>query len=867
MYKDDKKAIIIMKKYSVVFSFIIASFAMLLMLFLSGMLGNGKYVILRGDLLEQYVGDIRMFARSLRAGESPFFQYCVSMGFPAVLPIALEVINPFNLLFLLFYNSDVNLITVIIIILKTGVIAASFHFFMKKIYRSDFVPSVIISVFYSMCGFVVVYGTISFFWMDVLYIFPLCAVAVNKAVHGNKYHFLIPVFSYAFITQFFMGYLTGIFGLLYFLLILFIEKHEMNFKMKMKEIAKFFLVSFIAVLISGIVWVPVASFLLRYNATDRTSFSGLQIGWMEILNNLFWGEFQNLKHAPYIYCGIPCLVVSPFYFINNKINRREKIIYGSLLLFFFLGCIVGFLYQFLHGFDAPDSFYYRFSFIISFLLCIISCRQIPYMKEVGSGKFIIWILALCLLYLVEERLQLLEIGGLSNNTPYYFVINFALIGLWTGLYALYEKSRKNRKAIIAVIVLFSVLETALNGYVCIFSNNAMENSGVTYKEFKEWEREYTIALNNIRNQENGQDFYRINFWGDLTHNSDSYWGYNGLTDFCTAENEQLRNILGDFGFYTYKRSTYATGITSVMEMLLAVKYSGRLYSEYATEGKNYNPELYQSKYYLPIGYMADKAVLEDLPLGENVFENQNILVKSLSGVENVFERVPDERIERKEEGLTISADNNLLSGYGEMYFIANDVYEPVYLQIEQQRKLENGIYFGSFENMVSPYDSMVSIPFSVKMNKTEDGRQFVSLWSDYDFRGELSISGVNIYSLNEERLQEAYNILNQERFNITECKNGIIKGVVKVGNADKILMTSLPVSDGWKVYLNDKQIEPLKAVNGTFFAVSFPNEGEYIVEFRYSCPGLKAGVIITGIGVLLATIYFCINRLYVERNA
>ena len=120
-------------KYSWVISMLLSAIAVFLLLLCTGMAGNGKYILLRGDGFDQFMGDIRMVTHSILNGENPLYQFCVSMGFSAVLPIALEVLNPFHLLYLIFHKADFNLITIIIVLLKAGAIGTSFHIFARKI--------------------------------------------------------------------------------------------------------------------------------------------------------------------------------------------------------------------------------------------------------------------------------------------------------------------------------------------------------------------------------------------------------------------------------------------------------------------------------------------------------------------------------------------------------------------------------------------------------------------------------------------------------------------------------------------------------------------------------------------------------------
>ena len=306
-------------------------------------------------------------------------------------------------------------------------IGASFHLFARKICKTDVFWATIFSLFYSMSAFPVLYGTVYIFWLDVLYIIPISAIAVNKALYEKKSSLLTIVFSYIFITQFYMGYLTGIFGFLYYFILLFTNHDKFKKKEIIHSVIRFAISAVNAILIAGFVWIPVLVFLLKYNPSDRTAFSDPQIGLLEVVNNLFWGEVQTAGWAPYIYCGIPCLLLLMLFFLNRKILIRDKIEYGVFLLFFVLGCFLIPLYRLLHGFDAPDSYNYRFSFIISFIVCAIACKQIAYISDIKKKYLCIWVVFLMAIYLLEGRLERFEIGDASSNTGSKLIVNLVMM--------------------------------------------------------------------------------------------------------------------------------------------------------------------------------------------------------------------------------------------------------------------------------------------------------------------------------------------------------------------------------------------------------------------------------------------------------
>jgi uncharacterized membrane protein YfhO len=83
--------------------------------------------------------------------------------------------------------------------------------------------------------------------------------------------------------------------------------------------------------------------------------------------------------------------------------------------------------------------------------------------------------------------------------------------------------------------------------------------------------------------------------------------------------------------------------------------------------------------------------------------------------------------------------------------------------------------------------------------------------------------------------------------NVEEFTNGI-RGTVNL-KSNKIMLFSIPYSEGWTAYVNGKKTELLRA-NTMFMALPL-KAGFYNIELRYFTPGLQIGIILSIIGFLL----------------
>ncbi len=826
--------------------------AMYIMLSYSQLLSTGKYVILAGDALEQNVAFIRMVCRNILNGESPFFSFDYFLGFNTSIPLAWYAMSPINILYLLFSKADVNIITAVILVLKSAAAAAAFQIFAAKVLKAERLPSVLFAVFYSMCGFVAVYGMYHFIWLDAVYLLPVVALGIYYAVEKNNYVILTIAYAVAFISQFYMGYMVGIFSLLLFVLLLIANK-EKGKKYILGSVGKYALSLLVSILLSAFIWVPVLVFLLHNRATDSTGFQTLRATIFDIFNNLFFGQFQGSEFAPYIYCGIPTLLLLPFYFLNSRIEKRERIIYGILTGFFVLSCLIQPLYVLMHAFDAPDGYFFRFSFIISFLLCVIACRQSGFLKEMKRKGLVIWCTVLFVIYIAAFIIQRFTIPGGSRNNLINLLINALIIGIWIILGIQFIKNSAKRVFKI-LLLLIMMLEVIANG--AVRTNHPSSSSEFVKDEYYySWSNNMLATVEALKTLDAENEFYRVSFFDDLMSNSDSFWGYHGVTDFATGENEQLRRFMKNMGLFTLTRSEYPTGLTPTLEMLLGMKYRCRLFTISDVAGLDVQPRVEINDYWLPLGYMVEDTAKNETEFCGNVFENQNAVIRNLSGVDEVFREVPKELTEVEENGLKLVNETDIVKDGDEdmnIIFRAHDIANDVYIQPDVVEPAAGIQYMSSCQNIAKQSDLNISPGYAAKLWKSEN-ENYIMVQAGDVFPGELKTNGIYLYELDEEQFGKAYESLSREVFRVEEYKNGYVKGNVKVEGERRVLFTSIPYAEGWTVRINGKEASLVPLVNGVFMGVELPDCGTYEIEFIYHCPGVKLGVILSLAGLLIAS--------------
>ena len=864
MEHNEKKKVIpaINERYYFIPAFFAGCLFMYLFLSFSGLLTSGKYCMLSSDSLEIYVPNIREMCRNILNGENIYYSWSHSMGMNMSLSLAFYgAFNPFNLLYLIFFHADPNIITAVIVILKTGLAAMTFQLFSSRGLKITNFSSVFFALFYSMCSFQVSFDVVNFIWMDALYMFPLVFLSLYYLAEKGDFKPLCLCYAYLFITQFYMGYVTGIISTIFFIgSIWLLEKKVKVYKF----ILGFLAAGLISVMISASVWAPALYYLINHSTSDATDFLKSQLNLLDVYNQLF---FSNNSGAygifPNIYCGIPALILVPAYFLYAKNKKKEKILYGVVLLFIALAFVVPPIYVFLHAFDAPDGWCNRFSWAFSFLFCTVALMGFREIERIGI-KFLIVLISVNMLIYSGEIFWIKHrfASGERVNTPIYLLVNLGLIAVWGGfLLYLKKNNSKNIQTIAIACLLLAGIECAANGYTSYLKNGDFHArlEEFLYYGYLEEQRSF------LKTMEEDKSFYRADYPGSIVINSDTDGGYKGISDFETVENENVRTALRHLGIATSPRVVYADGFTPVTDMLLSVKYRMKaneknIFYQIMPEKK---PPLRIEKLREPLalGFMVCESVKE-VEFYDNVFENNNRLLAEMIGEEStqVFECLDSKDLDAVSDGIFVEKrEDGSFAFFSEregtnkvdLVMEPNGISEtnPVYIYFDNTESVSvsgSMIISGDTENL-SSNGGIISVSY-IKQFEKENDRLKVSIYS-YGINKQR-VKAVYTAVLLEPELKKVYEKLAGNQLDVWEYSNTYIKGFVHASEDKTLLFTTIPYDKDWEIMVNGQRIEGIPLLDGAFTGIELPGEGDYTLEMRYHFGWLKEGLLLSVIGIL-----------------
>lgn len=875
------------KNIDVIIAFLLCGISMYLFCRISVTRYPSQSTLLTGDAMGQYFPAICSFVRNVWNGQSLSYSWSLFLGMNATAYYGTYVGGSFvNFIYLLMPWMSPEGYFCMALTLKTAMAGACFAYFCKKVLGIDGMIPVFFSLFYSMCGFQLGINVINIIWMDAMYLLPLLVVFLTDFLKYGKWKGLVITYAYLFLCNFYMGYIVGFFSALYFIMYAFFYKKNVC-KIHKNYVSLFFRYAsqvLLAVAMAAFVILPLAMFLMTKNPADSTQAnSGLvQHDLLLLFSRFFFGiEVSNFVLLPYLYVGIPTFMLLIVFFISKEIEKKEKAFWGILVFLMILPCMVLPLYMFWHGFDNPDSWYHRFSFILAFLCAAIACKAATALKKYKKKTLVI-------IGMVElfSSVGIILYGAMNNkHQPSQMLIwNIVLILIWLALLVnMLSLKGKKRKIVKGVAILFAMSEVIING--CLEDRFFQDRATLQV-----WCDE-NISASQLLHQD--PSFYRVCNLNSINFNTDTWMGFMGFGDFWSFENYECKNALGKLGMFVSPRVLKDDGLNPVTQLLLGVKYNVRNSGE--QDMNMAGAGVAQYPYFLGLGFLVRDDLLtlslndnyvdreyepevekydeaffmkENIPLPEedvenggveNVFVNCNELLQSMTGVGNIFVRLPQEEIIIEEHGITLGRkgeDYFLLGDYSDeetkwIDFSVAAINQDIYVAFEGNNEISTSDMPWLY-NYYNPVDGgVVGVRYSKSLEQVGDKKVCTVAMAKGTTRNYVAFKEMQFYYVDWNAYQVAYEALSQHQLELTEFKNGYVRGKVQVPSTDQILFTSIPYDSGWKVMAGGEKVETVSLLDGAFLGVKFPSEGTYDLIFEYHAPGAMVGKMISVIAWLL----------------
>lgn len=876
------------KHYPIIAFIITAVVEALIFVFCNIFIG-GEYVIARSDMAQQYIPFIRYFSDALKGNRGFFYTWGLDFGMGTAGTFAYYTMSPLNLLYLFSTDSNVMAITTIVIILKSSLAAAFFQVFSSKLIKRNVFESVLFAVMYGLCGYSVCFY-FNIIWTDALYIFPLIMLGAYKLIKEDKMGLLLAAYFIQFLSNFYIAYSVGI---LSFILIAFYYVYsfkERTRKSNFMVVIKYLVCVITPLLLTAFFWLPGVYQIISNLEPMYADYNIWQSNPILMLNNMTLGQMQTLSAVvPYVYSGLLSVLLLPMYFINRHIPKKEKILSASAIVVMLLTFFVPSIRYFMHAFNNPEMFAYRYSFVFSFIVCLIGCRQIPFIRKVNWKTILITVLAVAAVFAVSGYIFDSKLDRFlnCNNLPNAF-FNAVLIAAWIAVIAAYKK-KFNLISIRGIAVALIAAEMILNGVICI---NNMEHKPEEKEFFDYCSKLYNNTFDEIELL-NTEKYYRVNLKARRQRNIGALQDVNSVSYFNSVENMNTNRALSKLGIARHIHLIDGFGLMPITESLLGVKYvingdtevvGEDVYNTYELQENNLISDRPVGKCFyrvndraLSLGYMVDNAIT-DYSFEKSPFANLSNLLSAMTGEKiDCFEDTSAKlscvngnyafcnENQNAEYLDTFDADTVTVlqhnAGHEKetavfSYTVENND-KPLYIYLAQKRfagisdtsdvvTINTPDETGAYEYMIIPLDI---VPAQiVKVGHNAEGRyQFDIELPDYVSSEYYEEQFFEYYD--DTQFEKAYDILSEHQWNITEFKDGYVKGTIEA-DKDGIMFTSIPYDEGWTVYVDQKAVDKEALLESAFIGVQLP-AGKHQIEMVYITPKIKMGTALSIAGLLI----------------
>lgn len=592
-------------------SFCIPVLGMLLILKSRGFYPFKEDTLFVLDMQDQFME----FLASLRyipgGDNSVFYSWARSLGGSYIGLFAYYLANPLSWITVLFPVEQFHAAVLTLTLLKVGCCGLTFSVFASYLWKRHYKGSkadsgnsndswnrfilVPMAVSYALISYNIIFSS-CLMWIDGVIMLPLILLGVEKILEGRKGSWYLFSFAAACVFNYYTAYMAGLFAALYFVFRAAVLVSGRTWKKYFSAAVRFAVTTFLAAGLAAPLLVPTIADLSSGKFVTDQNFAEKYINFpfFDLL-----GQFQNGAYSgvlpiyddavnmPNIYCGYAALLLTLLFFLLPRISLREKLAAGALLVVLICSFYFVPLNLIWHGLAYPNSYLYRYSFVMSFFLLYLAVR------------------ALC-------AMPFYKIPAIWQRRP---VFECAVLLLMAGV----------------------ALDMGLNGRSLFYA--LQDEFGYDdVSVFTDFLSGTQPLVEDI--QERDQGFYRVNQGYEYSKNDAMLLGYNGMSHYSSTFNAAVNELTLRLGMAQDWFYNTGYGSTPLTDSLLAVKYilrDGSVPDFYTRlEETPQGTASYYNEHALAIVYSAPFSGTETALQEDSPFENQNTLLNQIAGTEEEY---------------------------------------------------------------------------------------------------------------------------------------------------------------------------------------------------------------------------------------
>ncbi len=850
--------------------------------------------------------------------EIPLWDFNIGMGGDVLTSLNYYVIgDPLNLIAVFFKNEQLELVFQLLILFRLYLAGLAFSLFCRKIGfqgRGTMVGAFI----YSFSAFALYTSCMYAAFPNVLIYLPLLLLGIEKVFRRESRFMLLFIVALCLISNFYFSYMLAALSVVYFFLRYFVVNRYVlrrNGSKGRKPVVKDLLYQvgrmippvIGGALLSCVILLPVLYAFLHQGrgagqVLEKYLFYDLR-DYIELLGSAFSpkisSNFNLMGYCPIVFFA----VLLAF----QKIHRRKRIKYVLRAAFVVCGiflCVPVFGYA-LNGFAYLNN---RWIFGLAFLSAVTVAVFFDELLEMNRKKQVVLVLGTAVYLLLYVFSYQMHTMAISVGLVWLLVF---LIWLLAGEKVLISRNR--REIVLAAVCLLCI--THFGSFFFSPRNTEILQTKLNAGEIQDLEEKKSAgAVKCIRDD----SFYRVDVMDSETLNEGLLFGYSPVSFYyslfdgrITAFNKELDN-----SNMTVPNLSHGNGGRTYLNLLTDVKYvvadrkkdmpfGYRYYDKYELEDET-KKIVAKNSLKLPFGYTVDscltreaydklpplkkeqamiqRAVLEQkpekMPESEPQYTDRSLAyrVKETDGLElkkNSLE------IQKSYAALTLEADvpenAELFVSCQGIKFIPYDPakYPQYYEGDELEDRYDKVRWAQQFADWKEPTQIVVSAEANGRKEEiTLQQKSFKYFWNQDSFlltlgaksagKQEIKLTFSNVGKIHFSKLEllaedmttlpQQVETLKSERLANIKFASNWVEGTIET-KGNRMLMLSVPYSEGWKLTVDGKEKE-LACVNTMWSGVYLEEGGRHRITLQYRTPGLKVGILISGVTLVVMVVLF-----------
>lgn len=567
--------------------------------------GNNSVLML--DIQAQYIYYYEEIRSLILEGGSFLYSWKRTLGGEFMGIVAYYGASPYNLLFVLFPKGMIADALMFINLMKIGSMGLTFGIYIHKTRKPGEMKTLALSTMYALCAYAVV-QTLDPMWLDAVVLLPLLILGLEALVNEKKIILYISALTMVFITNYYIGYMTGIFTFIYFLYYYFANREELVQKYPLPEgnifkkafcahgvqtFGRFAFGTLIALMIAAFMLIAaIYSLTFGKNNFQVTNWAfALRFDFIEIFHKMLVGSYDTVRPegSPMIYSGILALIGVPMFYMAPSVKPAKKIGATLVLLVLVLSFTINPVDLVWHGFNLPNWLNYRYSFVFSFFVILMTADALCDIEKIkignvaaAGGALVAGIAVLqAMKYHINPNMGEFAKASTKNLTCILLSVVFIVAYVIIMYMVSNKKLASTGSFMLAALVCIEMFAGALTNI-----GDAMRDVGlVPYGSVKtENGREdfssFNAAINRIQHvvdeiTQNDLSFYRMEskvYRRSGGENESMAFGYNGIAHSTSTLNANIIKLFSNLGYASLSHWTKYLGGTPYTDALLGIKY-------------------------------------------------------------------------------------------------------------------------------------------------------------------------------------------------------------------------------------------------------------------------------------------------------